>query len=93
MLSKPEFVTLLSERYELSKKDATEMYDDVFGILAEAVSEGNEVAIPNLGRVKIVERAARMANNPRTGGKVEVPAKKVPKFQFAKNVKDAVSLL
>lgn len=93
MLSKPEFVELLSKRCEVSKKEATEMYDDVFGALVDVISEGNEVAIPNLGRVKIVERAARVANNPRTGEKVEVPAKKAPKFQFAKNIKDAVASL
>ena len=93
MLGKPDFVELLAERCEVSKKEATEMYDDVFGVLVDVISEGNEVAIPNLGRVKIVERSARMANNPRTGEKVEVPAKKAPKFQFAKNVKEAVSQL
>ena len=93
MLSKLEFVELLAKRCEVSKKDATEMYDDVFGTLVDVISEGNEVAIPNLGRVKIVKRAARVANNPRTGEKVEVPAKNAPKFQFAKNVKDAVASL
>ena len=91
MLGKPEFVELLAERCEVSKKEATEMYDDVFGALVDVISEGNEVAIPNLGRVKIAERAARVANNPRTREKVEVPAKKAPKFQFAKNIKEAVA--
>lgn len=91
MLNKHEFVTLLAERCEISKREAAEMYDDVFGTLADAISEGNEVAIPNLGRVKIAERAARVANNPRTGEKVEVPAKNAPKFQFAKSIKEAVA--
>lgn len=91
MLGKPEFVELLANRCEVSKKEATEMYDDVFGVLVDVISEGNEVAIPNLGRVKIVERAARVATNPRTGEKVEVPAKKTPKFQFSKNVKESVA--
>ena len=91
MLGKPEFVTLLAERCEVSKREAAEMYDDVFGTLVDVISEGNEVAIPNLGRVKIAERAARMATNPRTGDKIDVPAKKAPKFQFAKNIKEAVA--
>lgn len=93
MLTKPEFVTLLSERAEVSKTKAAEMYDAVFGTLVEVVSEGNEVAIPNLGRVVFTERDARIAKNPRTGEAVEVPAKKAPKFKFAKNVKDAVAAL
>lgn len=91
MLNKPEFVTLLAERCEISKREATEMYDDVFGALVDVISEGNEVAIPNLGRVKIVKRAARVANNLHTGEKVDVPAKNAPKFQFAKNIKEAVA--
>lgn len=93
MLSKPDFVNLLSERCEVSKKDATEMYENVFGLLSEVVSEGNEVAIPGLGRVKIADRAARMAHNPKTKDEIEVPAKKVPKFQFSKNIKESVAAL
>ena len=93
MLGKPEFVELLAKRCEVSKKEATEMYDAVFTTLADIVSEGNEVAIPVLGRVKIAERAARTARNPRTNEVVNVPAKKAPKFQFAKSVKDSVGQL
>lgn len=93
MLNKPDFIALMAERCDITKKDATEEYENVFGVLAEVLSEGNEVAIPDLGRVKITERAARVATNPRTGEKVEVPAKKAPKFQFAKNIKEAVAQL
>lgn len=93
MLNKPEFVTLLAERCEISKREAAEMYDDVFGTLADVIASGEEVAIPGLGRVKIAERAARIARNPKTKDKIEVPAKKAPKFQFSKNIKEAVSQL
>ena len=93
MLNKPEFVTLLSERCEVTKVEAEAMYDDVFSTLADVIASGEEVNISGLGRVKIDERASRVANNPRTGEKVEVPAKKVPKFQFAKNIKEAVASL
>lgn len=93
MVNKPEFVTLLTERCEVTKKDAKAMYDDVFGTLVEVIAGGEEVAIPGLGRVKIAERVARQAHNPRTGDVVEVPAKKVPKFQFSKNIKEAIASL
>ena len=92
-MNKPEFVSLLAERCEVTKKDAEAMYDDVFGTLTDVVAGGEEVAIPGLGRVKITERAARTARNLQTGGTVEVPAKKVPKFQFSKNIKEAVASL
>ena len=93
MLNKPDFIALMAERCDITKKDATEEYENVFGVLAEVLSEGNEVAIPDLGRFKIAERPARIANNPRTKEKINVPAKKVPKFQFSKNIKEAVAQL
>ncbi len=93
MLNKPDFIALMAERCDITKKDATEEYENVFGVLAEVLSEGNEVAIPDLGRFKIADRAARIANNPRTKEKINVPAKKVPKFQFSKNIKEAIANL
>ena len=93
MLNKPEFVTLLAERCEVTKVEAEAMYDDVFGTLADVIASGEEVNIAGVGRVKIVERASRIARNPRTNEVVNVPAKKAPKFQFAKCVKDAVAQL
>lgn len=93
MVTKTDFIQLLAERYDITKKSATEMYENVFDTFADLVSGGDEISIVGLGRVKIAERAARMATNPHTGDKVEVPAKKVPKFQFSKNIKEAVSQL
>ena len=93
MLTKPDFIAMMAERCDITKKEATEEYENVFGVLAEVLSEGNEVAIPDLGRFKISDRAARIANNPRTKEKINVPAKKVPKFQFAKNIKEAIANL
>lgn len=93
MLNKPDFIALMAERCDITKKDATEEYENVFGVLAEVLSEGNEVAIPGLGRFKISERAARTATNPHTKQKVEVPAKKTMKLQLSKNIKAAVAQL
>ena len=93
MLTKPDFIALMAERCDITKKDATEEYENVFGVLAEVLSEGNEVAIPDLGRFKITERPARTARNPRTGETVDVPAKKTMKLQLSKSIKEAVAQL
>lgn len=93
MLNKKEFVDAMAERNEITKKDAAEMYDIVFKTMAELISEGYEISISGLGRVKIVEHNARTARNPKTGSVVDVPAKKVPRFQFSNNVKENVAVL
>lgn len=91
MMNKPEFVSLLAERCEVTKVEAEAMYNDVFDTLADIIISGEEVAIAGLGRVKIVERAARTGSNPKTKEKIAIPAKKTPKFQFSKNIKEAVA--
>lgn len=91
MLFKKDIVERLSDDYELTKKDAAEIYDMVCLTLAGAITGGEEVVIPEIGRVTIVERPARTCRNPQTGEQFEVPAKMVPKFKFAKGIKDAVN--
>ena len=92
-LNKKNFIDEMANRCEITKVDATEMYENVFGVLHDLLCEGNDVAIPDIGRFKVAERAARTARNPRTNEVVNVPAKKSPKFQFAKCVKEAVAAL
>lgn len=91
MLFKKDIVEKLANDYELTKKDATEIYDMVCLTLADTIAKGQDVAIPEIGRVTIAEKPARTCRNPQTGEQIEVPAKMVPKFKFAKGIKDAVN--
>lgn len=62
----------------------------VFDEMAAAYAAGDIVNIKDFGRLQIVHRPARTARNPATGETVDVPAKSVPKFTFAKKLKDLV---
>jgi hypothetical protein len=44
-----------------------------------------------LGRLKKVQRKARMGRNPQTGEAIQIKAKTVAKFYVAKSVKDAIA--
>jgi len=74
----------------LSKKDAKKVVDGIFEAIANALAKGEEVAIAGFGTFRVVKRAAREARNPKTGEKIQVPAKVVPKFRPAKALKEAV---
>lgn len=50
----------------------------------------NSFTLPGIGKLVLVNRAARTGRNPRTGETIEIPAKKVVKFRIAKACKDAV---
>ena len=92
-LTKKELIARIAEAESTTKVDATMMYEAVFGALVDALSEGNSVAVPGVGKFKIVTRAARTARNPQTGVEVEVPEHKVVKFAPAKGLKETVAEL
>lgn len=69
--------------------------DAVIGSLSEVITEelqaGGEVTIPGVGKLTVVERAARAGRNPATGETIQIPASKAPKFKAVKALKDAVN--
>lgn len=89
-MSKENLVEILAEKYQFSKKQALEVINFIFDSIVSALKKGEEVKIAGFGTFRVKERKARTAINPKTGEKVEVPAKKVPKFTPSKNLKDAI---
>jgi DNA-binding protein HU-beta len=58
--------------------------------IAQAKKSGIFV-VPGLGRLKKVNRKARMGRNPATGEPIKIAAKTTAKFYLAKAVKDAIA--
>ena len=73
-----------------TKADAERAVETVVETIVSALKQGDDVSIAGLGIFKTKTRAARAARNPRTGETVQVPAMRVPKFQPAKALKEAV---
>ncbi len=73
-----------------TKADAERAVESVIDTIIESLKKGDDVSIAGLGIFKTKMRAARAARNPRTGETVQVMAMRVPKFQAAKALKDAV---
>ncbi len=50
----------------------------------------NSFTLPGIGKLVLVNRAARQGRNPRTGETIQIPAKRAVKFRVSKVCKDAV---
>ncbi len=60
--------------------------------LAVAQAKKNGIfVVPGLGRLKKVQRKARMGRNPATGEPIKIAAKTTAKFYLAKAVKDSIA--
>lgn len=73
-----------------TKADAERAVECMIDCIVGELKKGGEVSVAGLGIFKTKMRAARTARNPRTGASVQVPAMRVPKFQAAKALKEAV---
>ena len=93
VLGKKDFIKEMASRCEITQVDATEQYEDVFGVLKELLSEGNDVSIPDFGKFEIKERAGRTGVNPKTQERIVIPAKKIVVFKASKTTKEAVANL
>ncbi|MDE1970016.1 MAG: HU family DNA-binding protein [Patescibacteria group bacterium] len=90
-MSKEGLVEAVQKVAEMSKSQAQEIVNTVFETITQTLKNGEEVAVTGFGTFRVSKRAARMATNPKTGEKINVPAKIVPKFKPGKGLKDAVA--
>lgn len=85
-MTKKEIVQAIADNANLTKKDAAAALDAFVGIWADAMKADDKIQLLGFGTFKVVEKKATTVRNPRTGEKLEVPAKKVIKFKAAPSV-------
>ncbi len=87
-MTKSQTMAALAEKTGLTKVQVEEVLDETAKLAyAEAA---NGFVIPGIGKLLLVNRAARTGRNPSTGETIQIPAKTVVKFRIAKACKDAV---
>ena len=89
-MTKPELITKIAEKSNLSKKNAAAALTALIDTITKVLKAEGKLAIPNLGTFEVKQHAARTGHNLRTGERVEIAAKRVPAFKPAKALKDAV---
>ena len=74
----------------ITSADIGKVLDAAAAVALATLKQGHDMPLLGLGSVKVVQRAARSARNPRTGALVKVPAKKTAKLSVSKTLKDAL---
>jgi integration host factor subunit beta len=59
----------------------------VFERIVEALVKGERVELRGLGTFAIRQRRPRVGRNPKTGARVNVPARRVPSFKMGKELR------
>ncbi len=89
-MNKAQLVEKVADEVGLTKKDTRKVVDAVTQTIAEALSGGEKVTLVNFGTFRIRNRKSRKGRNPQTGEKIQIPAKKVVKFEIGKGLREVV---
>ena len=73
----------------LHNEDLSKLFDAFFNALEALCIEGG-CSIPGFGIFKQKDRAARVATNPKTGERLQIPAQRVLKFTPSPRMRDLV---
>lgn len=82
---------VLAKQHGISASQAEAQVDAVFQAVETELKSGHDVVIRKFGKFYLQQRQARQARNPKSGQKVDVPAKKYPRFSAAENLRQAVN--
>jgi integration host factor subunit beta len=90
-MTKADLIDEVSRLAELTRKDSEVIVETIFDSVVRSLRAGDKIEIRGFGSFRTRQRKPRVGRNPKTGERVEVPAKKIPFFKPSKELKDLVN--
>lgn len=90
-MTKADLIEEVSRAVEMTRKDSESIVDTIFDSIVRALRGNEKIEIRGFGSFRTRQRQPRTGRNPKTGAKVEVPAKTIPYFKPSKELKDLIN--
>src|SRR5260370_42688790 len=89
-LTKADLIEEILRVTELPRRESETIVETIFDSIIQSLQKGEKIEIRGFGSFRTRERRGRVGRNPKTGAKVEGPAKKIPFLKPSKELKDFV---
>jgi len=90
-VTKSELISVLASRFpQLAARDADFAVKTILEAMSNTLAGGQRIEIRGFGSFSLSQRAPRIGRNPKSGERVEVPAKQVPHFKPGKGLREQV---
>jgi len=90
-MNKADLISTIAQAAGISKAQAQKTMEITFDTIRTALQQGDDVRLVGFGTFTVAKRAASEGRNPRTGEKIEIAARRQPKFRPGQELKDAVN--
>ena len=90
-MTKAELIEDVLRAVEMTRKESEIIVETIFESIVKSLRAGDKIEIRGFGSFRTRQRKPRVGRNPKTGARVDVPAKKIPYFKPSKELKDVVN--
>ncbi len=91
-VTKKELVERITDRTKMKRHDVKRICQELLDQVIIELRKGNRLEFRDFGVFEVKERGARIAQNPKTMQKVEVPAKRAVKFKVGRLMRESVEM-
>ena len=81
------YIGMIAESTGIERETVKKVVGGLINTLSQALAAGETVELRGFGKFKSRRYAARTARNPRTGKTVSIPARRVPRLQYARKLR------
>lgn len=89
-MTQAELIAAIAEMSGAKQTTVKDVLAAMSTITRDALTRGDELTLPGIGKVTVKDRPARTGRNPATGAPIEIPAKRTVRLVPAKILKDAL---
>ena len=89
-MNKAALIEQMAKDIKLPKTTCKEALESIIKTIEKTLKKNKTVVLTGFGTFSTMKRKARTGINPATGKKMQIPAKRVPKFKPGKKLKDLI---
>ncbi len=80
-MKKRELISLVSKKTNISERQAKQVIEAFLSAIAESAKKGDKVVIQGFGTFRVVTLSRKIARNPQTGERIEIPSYRTLRFK------------
>lgn len=90
-MNKGDLINAIAKGAEINKAQAERALNSALESVTGALGKGEKVTLVGFGTFSVFKRKARDGRNPRTGAKLKIGAKNVPRFAAGSKLKESAA--
>ena len=86
-----ELVRFIAADNDLSISQARHLLNSLLSKVVRVLRHGEQVALPQFGRFRVVAKKARQGRNPKTGEVLTIPAQRTVRFKPSRQLRQVLN--